>query len=104
FDTSWSACSDPRELVEIGHQPKHTAWLEDAPELLERWYRLVEGERVQRMATRSRRSRRRAAVRRSARMSGLPELRGKVAVVTGGASGIGEAIAAQLLAEEMEVV
>jgi len=37
-------------------------------------------------------------------MSGLPELRGKVAVVTGGASGIGEAIAAQLLAEEMEVV
>jgi len=37
-------------------------------------------------------------------MSGLPELRGKVAVVTGGASGIGRGIATQLVAEGMRVV
>ena len=37
-------------------------------------------------------------------MSGLPELRGKVAVVTGGASGIGQGIAAQLVAEGMRVI
>lgn len=37
-------------------------------------------------------------------MSGLPELRGKVAVVTGGASGIGRGIATQLIAEGMQVV
>jgi NAD(P)-dependent dehydrogenase (short-subunit alcohol dehydrogenase family) len=37
-------------------------------------------------------------------MSALPELRGKVAVVTGGASGIGRGIAAQLAAEGMQVV
>jgi NAD(P)-dependent dehydrogenase (short-subunit alcohol dehydrogenase family) len=37
-------------------------------------------------------------------MSGLPELRGKVAVVTGGASGIGRGIATQLIAEGMRVV
>ncbi len=37
-------------------------------------------------------------------MSGLAELAGKVAVVTGGASGIGKGIAAALLAEGMEVV
>ena len=36
-------------------------------------------------------------------MSGLPELRGKVAVVTGGASGIGRGIATQLVAEGMRV-
>jgi NAD(P)-dependent dehydrogenase (short-subunit alcohol dehydrogenase family) len=37
-------------------------------------------------------------------MSGLAELQGKVAVVTGGASGIGKGIATQLVAEGMEVV
>jgi NAD(P)-dependent dehydrogenase (short-subunit alcohol dehydrogenase family) len=37
-------------------------------------------------------------------VSGLPELAGKVAVVTGGASGIGKSIAGALLAEGMQVV
>ena len=37
-------------------------------------------------------------------MSGLPELQGKVAVVTGGASGIGRGIATALKAEGMTVV
>lgn len=37
-------------------------------------------------------------------MSGMPDLDGRVAVVTGGASGIGKGIARQLRAEGMEVV
>jgi NAD(P)-dependent dehydrogenase (short-subunit alcohol dehydrogenase family) len=37
-------------------------------------------------------------------VSGLPELAGKVAVVTGGAAGIGKGIAAALAAEGMQVV
>ena len=37
-------------------------------------------------------------------MSALPDLRGKVAAVTGGASGIGMGIARQLIAEGMQVV
>jgi NAD(P)-dependent dehydrogenase (short-subunit alcohol dehydrogenase family) len=37
-------------------------------------------------------------------MSGLPELGGKVAVVTGGASGIGKGIATRLVAEGARVI
>jgi NAD(P)-dependent dehydrogenase (short-subunit alcohol dehydrogenase family) len=37
-------------------------------------------------------------------VSGLPELSGKIAVVTGGASGIGRGIAQQLIAEGMQVI